>query len=171
MDHLTFAQLLGNYGEFIASIGVLATLGYLAIQVRHARTDARASLQQHRSDAVRDLWLTLAKDEKLAVAYGEGIASIRGSKHPAHAVLEGIGMNFSDAVRMERFLAANFFHRQTLFHSVINNVEKKELEQQLVQMYKDGLGSVWFDATFPQGGGHGFSDEFVQFVRTVRNKQ
>ena len=34
MDHLTFAQLLGNYGEFIGAIAVVGTLVYLAIQIR-----------------------------------------------------------------------------------------------------------------------------------------
>ena len=34
MDHQTFAQLLGNYGEFVGAIAVVATLVYLARQVR-----------------------------------------------------------------------------------------------------------------------------------------
>jgi hypothetical protein len=34
MDHLTFAQLLGNYGEFVGAVGVVVTLGYLAVQIR-----------------------------------------------------------------------------------------------------------------------------------------
>ena len=34
MDHLTFAQLLGNYGEFVGAIAVVMTLGYLAVQIR-----------------------------------------------------------------------------------------------------------------------------------------
>ena len=36
MDHQAFAQLLGNYGEFVGAIAVVATLIYLAIQVRHS---------------------------------------------------------------------------------------------------------------------------------------
>ena len=52
MDHLTFAQLLGNYGEFVGAIAVVATLGYLAVQVRqnsiqlaeNSRTSELASL-------------------------------------------------------------------------------------------------------------------------------
>ena len=36
MDHQAFAQLLGNYGEFLGAIGVIATLVYLAIQVRQS---------------------------------------------------------------------------------------------------------------------------------------
>jgi CRP-like cAMP-binding protein len=34
MDHQAFAQLLGNYGEFVGAIAVVATLGYLAVQIR-----------------------------------------------------------------------------------------------------------------------------------------
>ena len=34
MDHQTFAQLLGNYGEFFGAIAVVVTLVYLTTQVR-----------------------------------------------------------------------------------------------------------------------------------------
>jgi hypothetical protein len=37
MDHQAIAELLGNYGEFIGSIAILVTLGYLAIQVRQSK--------------------------------------------------------------------------------------------------------------------------------------
>ena len=35
MDHQAFAQLLGNYGEFVGAVAVVATLIYLALQIRH----------------------------------------------------------------------------------------------------------------------------------------
>ena len=44
MDHLTFAQLLGNYGEFFGSIAVVATLAYLAKQVRESSKLSRMQL-------------------------------------------------------------------------------------------------------------------------------
>ena len=34
MDHQTFAQLLGNYGEFVGAIAVVATLAYLSLRIR-----------------------------------------------------------------------------------------------------------------------------------------
>ena len=34
MDHQAFAQLLGNYGEFFGAIAVVASLIYLAVQIR-----------------------------------------------------------------------------------------------------------------------------------------
>lgn len=55
MDHQTFAQLLGNYGEFIGSIAVLVTLVILVIQVGTARTEISSQMsrefKRHNSDA------------------------------------------------------------------------------------------------------------------------
>ncbi len=34
MDHQVFAEMLGNYGEFLGAIAVVVTPGYLALQVR-----------------------------------------------------------------------------------------------------------------------------------------
>ena len=48
MDHLTFAQLLGNYGEFVGAIAVVVTLFYLALQIKqntHAITESRIATQ------------------------------------------------------------------------------------------------------------------------------
>ena len=37
MDHQELAQLLGNYGEFVGAITVVATLIFVGIQVRQSR--------------------------------------------------------------------------------------------------------------------------------------
>ena len=43
MNHQAFAQLLGNYGEFVGAIAVVATLFYLAVQVRHGKEATEAN--------------------------------------------------------------------------------------------------------------------------------
>ena len=43
MDHQAFAQLLGNYGEFLGAIAVVVTLIYLAGQLRQNTKALRAS--------------------------------------------------------------------------------------------------------------------------------
>ena len=45
MDHQAFAQLLGNYGEFIGAIAVVLTLVYLAAQVKHGKAALDANTQ------------------------------------------------------------------------------------------------------------------------------
>ena len=41
MDHQAFAQLLGNYGEFVGAIAVVVTLIYLTFQIRQSTHQAR----------------------------------------------------------------------------------------------------------------------------------
>lgn len=55
MDHQTFAQLLGSYGEFLGSVAVLATLVYLSVQVRQARNQMSLAGRQARADAAREV--------------------------------------------------------------------------------------------------------------------
>jgi hypothetical protein len=43
MDHQAFAQLLGNYGEFIGAIAVVVTLIFVGMQVRHSWEATRES--------------------------------------------------------------------------------------------------------------------------------
>lgn len=43
MNHQTLAELLGNYGEFVGSFAVLATLLYLARQIRVANNQSQAA--------------------------------------------------------------------------------------------------------------------------------
>lgn len=42
MEHQEIAQLLGNYGEFVGAIAVVATLAYLTAQIRASNRLARA---------------------------------------------------------------------------------------------------------------------------------
>jgi hypothetical protein len=46
MNHQAFAQLLGNYGEFIGAIAVVATLIYLATQIRQNNELLRSGSRQ-----------------------------------------------------------------------------------------------------------------------------
>ena len=46
MDHQTFAQLLGSYGEFVGAIAVVATLVYVAGQLRQNTNAVRSASYQ-----------------------------------------------------------------------------------------------------------------------------
>ena len=61
MDHQTFAQLLGSYGEFIGSVAILVTLIYLAIQTRQTgRSTIFAAVQANRAE--RMAWFQSTRD-------------------------------------------------------------------------------------------------------------
>jgi hypothetical protein len=58
-------EAIGAVGQMLGSIAVFVTLGYLSIQVRHARADMRRSISLTRAEGLRQLFLTQATDERL----------------------------------------------------------------------------------------------------------
>ena len=61
MDHQAFAQLLGNYGEFIGAFAVVATLAYLALQIRQTgRSNTFAAVQAYRAERMK--WFQSNRD-------------------------------------------------------------------------------------------------------------
>jgi hypothetical protein len=72
VDHQAFAQLLGNYGEFIGAIAVVATLIYLAIQIRRNTQAMRATTTQALADSINSSNLLIAGDARLARLYRIG---------------------------------------------------------------------------------------------------
>ena len=60
MEHQAFAQLLGNYGEFVGAIAVVITLAYLAVQIRQntesVRLSSELALSQQTSDFAARMW-------------------------------------------------------------------------------------------------------------------
>ena len=116
MDHQAFAQLLGNYGEFVGAIAVVVTLVYLAVQVRHSREATEANTRSLRSVARFEsgrYW----SEETIRMALSPDMAGI-------------VAAGFEDASRLgdqerERWVAWCLQHalmKDTLYHQYIEGV-------------------------------------------------
>lgn len=55
---------IGAIGQMLGSVAVFVTLGYLAVQIKHARSEARRALSQGRCEGLTDL-LIAQNDERL----------------------------------------------------------------------------------------------------------
>ena len=65
MEHQVFAELLGNYGEFLGAIAVVVTLAYLATQIRQNTIAQRTNSQHIVSQGFNHVNLLLAQDREL----------------------------------------------------------------------------------------------------------
>ena len=65
MDHQAFAQLLGNYGEFLGALAVVATLGYLTLQIRQNSKMMKATVRQEFATSSIDLIMRIADHPKV----------------------------------------------------------------------------------------------------------
>jgi hypothetical protein len=91
MDHQAFAQLLGNYGEFVGAIAVVGTLIYLAVQVRQSKESLDANthaLEENKRLTKAEVLRALTRywDEiNSAITQSREMASIfvRGNRDPS----------------------------------------------------------------------------------------
>ena len=91
MDHQAFAQLLGNYGEFVGAIAVVGTLVYLAVQVRHSKDALDANtreLEHNRRLTSAEVFENITERfgaTQMQTAQNKETASIflRGNRNPA----------------------------------------------------------------------------------------
>jgi hypothetical protein len=88
MDHEAFAQLLGNYGEFVGAIAVVVTLAYLAVQVRHSKEAteantkvAKATTRQALADGMQRLGSDVVENDDIARILTDGMAGIELKPH------------------------------------------------------------------------------------------
>lgn len=88
---------VGAVGEMIGSVAVLATLGYLAVQVKYAREETRRALGQGRSEAHRDL-LAQLRDRPVADAVLKVNVAL-GAQHPPFVttLMEAAGCTLEEA--------------------------------------------------------------------------
>jgi len=68
MEHQAFAQLLGNYGEFVGAIAVVITLVYLSMQIRSSAKATESQVHASLSSETEMVFVALSTDEALADA-------------------------------------------------------------------------------------------------------
>ena len=69
---------IGAIGQVLGSIAVFVTLGYLAVQVRHARAEVRRSVSQSRSEGARELAMNHANNQRLSGTFQSANATLGG---------------------------------------------------------------------------------------------
>ncbi len=106
MDLMDVAQLLGNFGEFFGAIAVVATLGYLAIQVRQNTRSVRAATYQAFSESYGDFRTLLVKDERLGILFSKGLRSRSELTASERLQFDSLMMNFT------RVAEVNFYHER-----------------------------------------------------------
>lgn len=91
MDHQAFAQLLGNYGEFVGAIAVVATLLYLARQIRQNTTATQSARLEGHFQTILE-WYRQLKDPDVAAAWMAGIRGFRDLKPAERAQFHAMAM-------------------------------------------------------------------------------
>ncbi len=96
-------QDLGSLGELIAAIATVATLVYLAIQIRQNTTSSRTATYQNIVSTGIELGITFARDESFADLFA------RGAAQPEH-------LTKAEAIRLRGHISSVFRCYELVFH-------------------------------------------------------
>ncbi len=152
MDHLTLAQLLGNYGEFIGSIVVLATLVYLGVQTRQNTHVLQQSVRMHAAsmyraniDGVINLQAILAQDRDLGLIWKRGLADE--------------DLSDADKARFEAYLSMWLFDLEHKLYARDHEVEWEELGGlTALDKHIEGQISYFMDCSLARAWWHEHAD-------------
>ena len=151
MDHQAFAQLLGNYGEFVGAIAVVVTLAYLAIQIRQNTIATRYQTTQNLVAANSDGNYLMATEGELAEIVTKGI-------------YDRDQLSEVELFRFNTFFFGYYNHFDFAYHQFkagqMEALMWRKMEYE-IPLFLSGLPGMrhWWEADMQR-----FSDEFVKYI-------
>ncbi len=156
---------LGALGEFFGVFALVATLIYLAIQVRHARNESEKAVLQARTTGLRELTLNAAVSEGLTAALAKAEEATGAPPHPFEAELISHGLDRQEAHRVNMWFLANWRHDRTQY-ATTNQEEWPDLDNRMRAFYARGTGRLFWDH-FARGQSSLFAEHVSQLIAEV----
>ncbi len=136
---------VGNIGELIAAIATVATLVYLALQIRQNNFMLRDAAHRGIQDDA-DRWRAyLIENEEIAALYTRGMNDLDA-------------LHSDERLRFRMLMDQLFFAWQYAFAAAQGKLAKTQLHYLLATLARSGGKSYW------ELNRHVFDDEFVAYV-------
>ena len=142
-------QAIGAIGELLGALAVLATLIYLAIQLRHARREIQHSVLQSRDTALRALLLESLHNPLLADAIAEDRFRFRPMPGPALLrIKEATGWPDPKVYTFTGYQVAWWFYRSQIVRDIdqLSSDERAAFDSHIAAEYSTGLAGMWWQA-------------------------
>jgi len=137
---------VGAIGEIVGAAVVFVTLVYLAVQVRHARSEARRALSQGRGEAIRDL-ITLQIDDRINRLTLKADEACGGAASAFVEALEGLGLTPEEArlVQWNQIVWWNYYLHMIPRVGELPAIERAQFEVPLHQYGRPGVHRLFYD--------------------------
>ena len=114
MDLITTTQLLGNIGEFVGAIAVVATLAYLAMQIRQNTRAVQASaIHDFLDNWRRTILQGTVQDPELQALFNRGLADFEALEDSDKARLHLYILQFTTQAQIALELSDRGFFTET----------------------------------------------------------
>ena len=147
---------VGAIGEILGAIGVIVTVAYLAIQIRHNTKALHLNSFQHDGEQMNRLSLSIVENPQFA-----GVVS-KAFQNPQE-------LADAEYVQFNSFLIANFHVFETLYYGYTNGTVPENLwkaeESGLKNMLAQPVVSDWWEKIIEIGP---YTKEFREHVESIR---
>ena len=137
-------------GQMLGSVAVFVTLGYLAIQVKHSRQDARRMLSQGRGEANRDI-LALQCDERINRLQDRANAVLGRPPYPfVSALMEQVGFTSEEATLLYWVETARWSYRVQIIPNAdeLSPMERNQFDGAIRSSYgRSGVGQIFYEGS------------------------
>ena len=144
---------LGAIGETFGALAVFITLGYLAVQVRHARSDSRRALSQNRGEGIRDLFAQ-GTDERINRLLEKADTALGAPPNPfVAALMDRAGLTREEASVLSRHHAAWWNYTTQIIPHIdeMSTTERHGFDRGIVARHgRVGIGRLFYELMAPR---------------------
>jgi hypothetical protein len=161
---------IGAIAETLGALAVIATLVYLAIQVRHARAEARRAISQGRGEALRSV-LARQFDDRVNRLSLSAEAALGGSQHAfVTALREQTGLSEPDAMLLlwDQITWWNYYLQIIPKVDELPPMERVQFEVPIARYGRPGVARLFYE-TYIRQFGHPDAIRYIEGVLAARD--
>ena len=149
--------------QVLGSVAVFVTLGYLALQTRHATDEARRSFFEAHHDGIRELVSNRAVNPRLNELFLRARIGLSAEAPEfANALVKETGLSIEDAVAVYWDMAADWMCRLQFLRNKdrMTAAEREQFEWPFISAYGgDPVGRLWWRIIKPN-----LAPQMVEYV-------
>jgi len=158
-------EAIGAIGEVLGAAAVVLTLGYLAVQVRHAKAATADQSRLYRATAAREVILETSRDETLRMLQTKSW----GMEQYYQAMAEELGLTIEEATKLDWGNAYYFWMWWGQYASTTDSKDGKELEHIIaINGGLPGMRAHWENSPLSRPL---LDSDYVKFVDAILAKQ
>lgn len=163
---------IGAIGEWLGALAVFVTLVYLAIQVRHARSEARRALSHDRGEALRSV-LSRQFDERVNRVSVAAEAAL-GAQQSAFvtALQEETGLSEQDAMLLlwDQITWWNYYLQIIPKVDELPPMERAQFDVPIARYGRPGVARLFYE-TYIRQFGHPDAIRYIEGVLARREQR
>ena len=154
---------IGAIGEILGASAVFVTLVYLAVQVRHAKEQARLSVQQVRNSTFREIFLSVAQNPQITAVLAKAENTWTHDIETEKELFEKAEFTAEDQIVWANYYRAvwNYFREVIENRNDFDPAQLKSFERGLILVFEKSPSTTYFRGMEP------INSPAIQFVKTV----